>query len=382
MRIAYLCKRQYMSHDVIEDRYARLYEQPYQLALRGHNVLGVCLSYRQVDAREEVHEADPGSLRWAGLSNGKLGILGMLFNIFQALRMLRAFKPDIIIGASDAIHVVLGNWMARWLGVPFAADLYDHFESFGLSRLPGLIPLYRRALRHAAVVTCVSEPLAELVKMGYRARGIVLALPSTINQNLFYPRDSHLARQHFGLPLSGRLIGTAGGLSKEKGIEPVYRAFEELARIDPHLHLVLAGPLDPKCPPPQTSRVHYLGMLPHAQVAELFGMLDVAIVYIRDTPYGQYSFPQKAYEIAACGVPMVAARVGAMIGLLEGCVQALYQPDDAISLINALKAQLAAPVLPTFPIPDWADMAAELERVYAAAVSDVGSVQRFARNSD
>lgn len=41
MRIAYLCKRQYMSHDVIVDRYARLYEQPRQLALRGHEVLGL-----------------------------------------------------------------------------------------------------------------------------------------------------------------------------------------------------------------------------------------------------------------------------------------------------------------------------------------------------
>ena len=32
MRIAYLCKRHYMGKDVVLDRYARLYEIPFQLA--------------------------------------------------------------------------------------------------------------------------------------------------------------------------------------------------------------------------------------------------------------------------------------------------------------------------------------------------------------
>jgi hypothetical protein len=40
MRIAFLCKRQYMGKDVILDRYARLYEIPYQLARLGHTVRG------------------------------------------------------------------------------------------------------------------------------------------------------------------------------------------------------------------------------------------------------------------------------------------------------------------------------------------------------
>lgn len=32
MRVAFLCKRRYMGKDVILDRYARLYEIPFQLA--------------------------------------------------------------------------------------------------------------------------------------------------------------------------------------------------------------------------------------------------------------------------------------------------------------------------------------------------------------
>ena len=371
MRVAYLCKRQYMSHDVIVDRYARLYEQPRQLALRGHDVLGLCLSYRSTQARDEWHTANPGRLRWVGLTPGYLGGLSYPY---QALRLLRAFAPNIVVGTSDAPHIILGGWLAKRLGVSFAVDLYDHFESFGLSRLPGVIPLYRRALRRAAVVTCVSEPLADLVRTGYGARGVVLALPSTIDRTIFYPRDRWACRTRLGVPLDAKLIGTAGGLSKEKGIEPLYRAFEWIAQENQNVHLVLAGSLDPRCPPPQDSRVHYLGKLPHAQTAELFNALDVGVIYLRDTPYGRYSFPQKAYEMAVCEVPLAVASVGAMTTLFQSSIQTLYEPDDIASLTNILNAQLAQPEVATLQILDWGELASLAEKAYLAGAEKVKSL--------
>lgn len=369
MRIAYLCKRQYMSHDVIADRYARLYEQPRQLALRGHEVLGLCLSYRPTQVRDEWHPASPGRLRWVGLTPGRFG--GLTYPR-QALRLLRDFAPEILVGASDVPLIVLGGWLAGRLGVPFAADLYDHFESFGLSRLPGLKLWYRRALRRAAVVSCVSEPLAALVRDVYQTRGPVIALPSTIDRTLFHPRDRATCRSALGLPVMGRLIGTAGGLSRDKGIAPLYRAFMQLAEEWRDLHLVLAGPVDPRCPPPSHPRVHYLGLLPHARTAELFCALDVGVVYLRDTPYGRYSFPQKIYEMAACGTPLAVACVGAMATLFRGCTQALYEPDDAASLVNCLRAQLARPEAASLEIPDWSELAVHMERALLVGMGQVG----------
>ena len=365
MRIAYLCKRQYMSHDVIVDRYARLYEQPWQLALRGHQVLGLCLSYRPTQVRDEWHPASPGRLRWVGLTPGRFG--GLTYPR-QALHLLREFSPEILVGASDIPLIVLGGWLAGRLSIPLAVDLYDHFESFGLSRLPGLVPLYRRVLRRAAVVTCVSEPLAELVRTGYGARGAVLALPSTIDRTVFHPRDRAVCRNRFGLPLDAKLVGTAGGLSRDKGIAPLYQAFLQLAEEWRDLYLVLAGPVDPRCPPPPHPRVHYLGLLPHDRTAELFCALDVGVVYLRDTPYGRYSFPQKAYEMAACGLPLVVARVGAMEALFQGHRAALYAPDDAAALAAGLAKQLGDPVVPDLAIPDWAGQAAQMESAYLGAV--------------
>lgn len=369
MRIAYLCKRQYMNHDVIVDRYARLYEQPYQLARLGHDVLGVCMSYRMTDERDEMHETGAGSLRWVGISPDGMGVLGLLNYPTRVMGLLREFRPDIIIGASDASHIILSRWLANRVAVPFAADLYDHFETFGLSRIPGIIPLYRRAIRKAAVVTCVSKPLADLVRHDYMAEGTVLSLPSTINRNLFYPRDRRACRENLGLPLEAKLIGTAGGLSREKGIEPLYRAFEILAESNPDIHMVLAGQVDPACPLPPHPRVHYLGMLSHAQTAELFCALDVGVVYLRDTPYGRFSFPQKAYEIAACGVPMAVAGVGAMAGLFGPDTQSVYQPDKVESLVSCIKKQLVHPETPMVEIKDWPSLAKLMESAYFQVIA-------------
>lgn len=44
MRILCLFKRRYMRKDVIVDRYARLYELPRQLALRGHRARSASVS--------------------------------------------------------------------------------------------------------------------------------------------------------------------------------------------------------------------------------------------------------------------------------------------------------------------------------------------------
>ncbi len=365
MRILYLCKRQYMGHDVIVDKYARLYEQPYQLAQLGNDVLGVCLSYRNCSKKDEIHTTDKGSLRWIGLSSGK-SRLQILFYPTQLLNIVRNFKPDIIVGASDCLHVVLAYQISKKINVKFAVDLYDHFESFGLARIPFLKYFYKSAIRNACAVTCVSEPLMDLIKNTYKAKGKVLTLHSTIDKDLFYYKDKQDCRKQLGLPLHAQLIGTAGGLSREKGIEPIYNAFLDMKKENENLHLVLAGIVDSNCPPPSDVNVHYLGKLPHKDIATLFCALDVGIVYLRDTPYGRYSFPQKVYEIAACKIPFVVTNVGIMSTLFEKYENFLYEPDDNIDLAVQIKKQLSAPCIYSHPIPDWKSQAKALEELYGS----------------
>lgn len=368
MRIAFLCKRKYMGKDVIDDRYARLYEIPFQLAKLGHQVHGWCLGYQGQPEGQWRHEAGPGTLDWTARSVRGAKIADLALYPSRLLADLRKFAPDVLIGASDIPQVALGAWLSRRLGVPFVADLYDNFEGFGQARLLGMKAALRRAVRNAQLVTTTSEPLAALVRDGYGARGVVIAMPSTVDKAVFRPMDRRQCRASLGLPLDVRLIGTAGGLHRDKGVGTLYEAWQQLVTERPDLHLVLAGPVDPSFPPPPDPRVHYLGMLPHARTAELFAALDVGIIYVRETPFGKYCFPQKAYEMIACELPVVAASVGAVSDLFADTPNSLYIPDDAAQLADRIRGQLASPSVSATRVEGWSEIIADMERRIAALV--------------
>lgn len=372
MRVAFLCKRRYMSKDVILDRYARLYEIPRQLALLGHEVQGFCLDYHQHSGGDWQHEALPGQLSWTSRSLGRLRLPRLLGYPQHLLRQLRAWAPDVIIGASDIPHVVLGSWLAKKLDVPFMADLYDNFEGFGQAKIPGFVPALRHAVRGAELVTTTSAQLRNLVLDTYKARGEVLAMPSAVDKRVFYPQDKQDARRELGLPATARLFGTAGGLYRDKGITVLYDAWALLQAQVPDAHLVLAGPLEAGFPVPAGPRVHYLGPLPHGQVAQLFNALDVGVLCILDTPFGRFSFPQKAYEMLACGLPVVAADIGDMSELFAGTPTSLYRVDDPASLAAQVQRQLNLPTLPACTVDDWVGSLAKVE-VRLRALVEAGS---------
>ena len=358
-----------MGKDVILDRYARLYAIPYQLARLGHDVSAFCLDYHAQTAGDWTHDAAPGVLHWQSYALGALRVPALLSYPSHILGKLRAFAPEVIIGASDIPHAALARWLARRLGVPYAVDLYDNFEGFGQAKLPGLVFLLRQAVREAGLVTTTSEPLRRKV-LADGARGRVIALPSSVELAVFARGDKAAARAKLGLPADVPLLGTAGGLYREKGIAPLYRAWEQIAAVNPNVQLVLAGPLESGFPPPRGERVHYLGQLAHAQVADLFRALDVGVISILDTPFGRYSFPQKAYEMLACGLPVVATGVGAMLDLFSSTPQVLCAPDDASSLAAAVLQQLAEPVSTEVAILDWAELIASIEPALCALVTD------------
>lgn len=361
MRIAFVCKRRYMSKDVILDRYARLYEIPRQLALLGHDVHGFCLDYQGAEEGVWEHDGGAGRLRWRSRALGLLRVPGLVAYPRRVLRDLRAFAPDIVMGASDIPHVALGAWLAKCLARPYVADLYDNFEGFGQARIPGFVGALRWGVRQARLITTTSEPLRDFVRSAYRAQGHVIAMPSSVDHAVFHPRDKQSCREALGLPTRAKLIGTAGGLYRDKGVEPIYAAWRELSARHPDVHLVLAGPVEAQCAVPAGERVHYLGMLAHEQVATLFGALDVGIISILDTPFGRYCFPQKAYEMLACGLPVAAADVGAMSTLFADCPSALFKAGNAESMVQAVARQLDAPLQSVCPIDDWTALVRAIE---------------------
>ena len=361
MRIIFLSKRQYMQKDVIDDRYGRLYELPNQLARRGHQVKGICLSYRhRPDGIFKHYHIEKGLLVWNSFNTGMLIIPGLSRYFWQTVEIIKQFKPDVLVGCSDAPHVIITALLAKRLGIPFFIDLYDNFESFGLSKLPFIIPAYRSALQHADGVICVSDVLSENVRDRLQCSQ-VLTLESTINATQFTPGDKSLARKKLGLLEQGKIIGVAGSLARNRGINILYNAFSCLIENCPDLHLALAGPVDRTCPFPEHPNVHYLGLLDHQLMCDFYRALDLAAICMINTEFGRYAFPQKAYEIMACKTPLLTAALGALQRTLTTYPQCLYEPENQDDFNQKVLNQLCSPTVIDIAIPTWKSQAERLE---------------------
>ncbi|EIC21294.1 glycosyltransferase family 4 protein [Thiorhodovibrio frisius] len=361
MRILILSKRQYTSRDLLDDRYGRLRELPLALADLCHDLRGVCLSYRPRDEGRYEDIQNDARVIWQACNAHRLLPFGRNSYWNQIQVLADSWRPDVVLACSDALHAVLGERLARKLGAALVIDLYDNFESFQSSRLPGLRSAFRRAVRGADGVVCISKPLAGLVRDRYGYHGPLAVIENAVPAGLFHPHDRLVCRRALALPEAARLIGTAGALTRNRGIEVLFRAFEHLGRRRADVHLVLAGPRDKSLRLPCGDHVHDLGCLAPDQVPNLLSALDVGVICNRDSAFGRYCFPQKFYEMVACGIPVVAAATGSMADLLRDWPGHLYAPDDPESLAGALNAQLDDPQRLPFHAPCWHDLAKRLE---------------------
>ena len=357
MRVLVLTKRQYMAKDLLDDRFGRYRELPLELARLGHEVRGICLSYR---ARAAGRFDD-------GAADGKAAVAWLAVNLSdiatylkQAGKWMKDFRPDVVWAGSDAFHVIFGVGLARRHGARSIADLYDDYAAFPATRRAGALPLYRRALRRADGVACFSRRMAEQVERGGRT-GPTIVVESGVRTDLFRKLDKEKCKEALRLPKDARIIGTAGALYKSRGIDTLLKAFEMLAAESP-IHLAVAGDRDVALP--RRADVHDLGMLAADRVPLLFGALDVAVSCYRDSPQGRVSFPQKAYEIIACGTPLVAAAVGSMNELLAAHPECLFDSEYPESLARAVRRQLESPTAIGVRAPGWAEQAALLEKFF------------------
>ena len=366
MKILVITKRQYMGKDLLDDRFGRFRELPLELAKLGHEVIGISLSYRprREGLFEDFSHNSDTYVSWYSLNLGRLIIPGLINYLLQSNSLVSKFKPDFIWACSDSFHAIIGLWLTHRMKAKGIVDLYDNFESFGATRLPWVKPLFKRAVREADGVTCVSKTLAKLIFQNYQPKGSTIVLENGARTDLFYPQERTASRKQLRLPEKVKIIGAAGGLYHNRGIRTFFRAFELLANEQKNVHLVIAGPRERRSQIPTGPQVHDLGILPLEKVPILLNAVDLAVIYNRDSLFGRYCFPQKAYEIIACRTPLVAAAVGAMNNLLARFPECLFEPDSSQSCARAMRSQLMKPIVLDFDIPSWADLAKQLEAFF------------------
>ena len=362
MRILVIAKRQYTGRDVIDDRFGRIYEIPYHLANDGHSIIGLTLSYRP-----RSNNVLNDNVKWQSVNLLPMG----LPRYWQVLKqIMREHSPDLIWACADVIQISIGAHLKQRYGTRLVLDLNDNFESYGLTRLPGMTYMLKRACRLADGLTLMSHSLDDYIRENYATDALSVVAPSAINDNLFYPRDRDESRASLGLPLNAKLIGTGGGIVSSRGIAAMFKAFELLKSEIPDLYLVYAGPRDKTPQNFSAERTIDLGILNQQQMPFLFSALDVGIVCNLDSTFGRYCFPQKLYEIIACGTPVVATSVGDVRVALKDARHSLFEPEDHQTLAECVREHLrGSRTAPAIPAQTWRSRASDVDTFFRQIVA-------------
>lgn len=376
MRLLVLTKRQYTGRDLLDDRYGRLFEIPRALTTAGHSVRGLALSYRQRPASTSY------AAGWESLQALPFSPLGAARHLLRIRQICREFRPDLVWASSDAWHAIAAWRTCMPAGIPYVVDLYDNYESFGLSKAPGVIPLLRCACRAASGLTLITRSLAAHVTTEYALPEgkPQLILGNAVDTGLFRPLDRQAARRELGLPENALLVGTAGALDASRGIRTLLEAAEHLAVEYPNFRLVLAGPTDGSLNRYRHLPVVYLGILGSDATPKFWNALDVAVVCNVDSDFGRYCYPQKLQEIIACGIPLVASAVGEVAELLRGTAACLAIPNSSTSLAKQIEAQIQAKKgVDLGQVRSWNQRAKELSGFFEMLLASTQNLQAHRR---
>ncbi|AKJ30538.1 glycosyltransferase [Caldimonas brevitalea] len=165
-------------------------------------------------------------------------------------------------------------------------------------------------------------------------------IPNGVDTDIFKPakvREGPL-RCRLGIAAETPLVGFIGRLSWEKGPESFLRAALIAHHQRPDLHFVLVGdgPMQSQC----RTFIENFGMGAYAHLAGL--QVDMPAVYpeldlVVSTSHSE-AMPLALMEAMACGLPIVATRVGGVPEMVQhGLTGALHNPGD----FDGIGAQIA-----------------------------------------
>ncbi|MFV0408696.1 MAG: glycosyltransferase family 4 protein [Paracoccus sp. (in: a-proteobacteria)] len=173
-----------------------------------------------------------------------------------------------------------------------------------------------------------------------------------VDTQIFHPAsDKRALRGELGLDPDAVLIGCFGRVRAQKGVDLLVESALELFANHPDAQLIFTGRitrdnqefvdgLKAKIDAAGlTGRIRFLSELPWEDVVRHYQALDLFAAPARWEGFGLTPL-----EAMACGVPVVAARVGAFETLIrDGETGSLVPPDDQAALTEALRHWLDDP---------------------------------------
>ena len=225
---------------------------------------------------------------------------------------------------------------ARHLGLP-AVQTFD-----GLGVVPRDMSRLQATVARTAnwVVANCTDEVFELMRMG-RSRGNISVVPCGVDEVLFTPAGPQAAKG------AEHRIVSVGRLLPRKGFDTLVRALPMIPKVE---LVIVGGPEPPNLDSDPEAcrlrdlagalgvarRVHLYGSVARADMPALLRSADVVVCSASYEPSGTV-----ALEAMACGVPVVASDVGAMLDtVVHDVTGRLVPPKDPDRLADAINLLL------------------------------------------
>lgn len=231
----------------------------------------------------------------------------------QTARLCSRLLPDaVLIGETE-------QNVSKTLPPPF-----EWFRRYSLSRVDFLIGRNQESLRVA-------------YSKGLNAPSKVVG--NGVDIELFRRQDRPACRKALGL--EGFVVGYAGRLVKEKGIETL---LEAVTKLEGKAVLCLCGDGEMKAKLRGEPAVQWIGTLSREELPQFYGALDVLVLPSQTTPSWKEQFGRVIVEAQACGVPVVGSNSGAIPEVI-GDAGLVFPEKKADALSNHLETLRCNPEL-------------------------------------
>jgi glycosyltransferase involved in cell wall biosynthesis len=267
-------------------------------------------------------------------------LMGASREDFDVLHANHAQMPDLFLklSASDyptltTVHSTLSTQMSGLRRSSRDMSRLDRSESALKVLYPALGALEKIYLSKSKHAVCVSSYVARDVERLSPRLGARHVVRNGVDTEHFTPGGARAGRP-FTVAFSGRLITL-------KGIDTLIAAFAVLRRRVPDARLVLAGGGNASYWGDRAAdaglgrdAVSFLGHVPYADMPSFLHGADALVL-----PSRSESMPYAVLEAMACGLPVVATRVGGIPEIIDdGRNGVLFRPNNHTSLAGHLSA--------------------------------------------